>query len=318
MLTVVTGAAGFVGQALARRMAGTGYGGTVRLVDRVLPEIPAGAFETVASDLGEPGALAEVVADADRIVHLAALPGGAAESDPVGSRRINLELNLDLLEALAAFRRPARLVWASSIAVFGAPLPDPVDDNTSPCPTMTYGAHKLMTEIALGDAARRSRVDAIALRLPGIVARPRGAGGFRSAFASDLFHAVAADEAFTLPVGPDATMWLMSANCAADNLLHALGIALPADTSRVLTLPALHVRIADLVAEIGRATGIAPRIAYDPDPELEAAFGRQPPLRTPAADALGFRHDGNLADLVRAAWPAPSVVDRLELERVQK
>ena len=304
MLTVVTGAAGFVGQALARRMAETGFPGAVRLVDRSPPEAPGESFECVAADLGEPGALVRLVADADRIVHLAALPGGAAERDPALSRRINLDLNLDLFTALVAADRPVRLVWASSIAVFGGPLPAVVDDRTTPRPGMTYGAHKLMTEIALADAVRRG-VDALALRLPGIVARPRGAGGFKSAFASDLFHAIAADVAFTLPVGPDATMWLMSARRVADNLLHALDVDLHADAPRLLTLPALHVRLSDLVAEIGRAAGVAPRIDFAPDPALEAAFGRQPPLRTPAADALGFRHDGTLDILVRTALSAP-------------
>ena len=306
MRTVVTGAAGFVGQALARRMAETGYGGAVRLVDQVMPQAPPGRFEPVAADLGEAANLARLIADADRIVHLAALPGGAAERDAVGSRRINLDLNLDLIEALSASARPVRLVWASSIAVLGAERCDQVDDATPPRPATTYGAHKLATEVALGDAVRRGAVDALALRLPGIVARPRGAAGFRSAFASELFHAVAAGEPLTLPVGPDATMWLMSACRAADNLLHALALELPAWAPPVLTLPALRIRIADLVAEVGRASGVAPRIDYAPDAQLEAGFGRQPQLRTPTADALGFRHDGTLGELVHAALPARS------------
>lgn len=297
MLTVVTGADGFVGQALARRMAAEGYAGTVRLVDRAPPPAAGGAFESVAADLVDPADLRRAIAGADRIVHLAALAGGAAEADPEQSRALNLDLPLALMAALRG--SDTRLVLAGSIAVFGAPLPEEVDDATAPAPAMTYGAHKRMIEIAAADAVRRGDIDAVVVRLPGIVARPGPARGLKSAFLNELFWAVRDRRSLVLPVRPDATSWLMSADCCARNLLHALAV-----TARVpvLTLPALRVRIDRLVGEIARQCGTdAAGIGYAPEPAIQAQFGAYPALRTPAADALGFRHDGDLAGLVRAA-----------------
>jgi hypothetical protein len=99
-----------------------------------------------------------------------------------------------------------------------------------------------------------------------------------------------------VPVGPEATIWLMSAARAAANLVHALTVP----SNPAITLPALRTTIAELVDAI--AGGRPAAISYAPDPDLEAQFGRQPPLETPHADALGFRHDGNLANLVQTTW----------------
>ena len=130
-------------------------------------------------------------------------------------------------------------------------------------------------------------------------------GGMKSAFLSNLFHALRAGERFTCPVAPDATMWLQSLTMATRNLVHALGVptsALP--RTHALTLPALRVTMADLVAEVARQCGADPRlVTYAPDPALQAGFGNQPPLITPAADKAGFTRDADLATLVRSAAP---------------
>jgi nucleoside-diphosphate-sugar epimerase len=153
-----------------------------------------------------------------------------------------------------------------------------------------------MVETALADALRRGDIEGIALRLPGIVARPPTHGGLKSAFISDLFWAVRDGKPYVLPVGPSATVWLMSAARAAANLVHALDVP----SGPAITLPALRITIADLVATA--AGGRPTAIGYAPDPDLEAQFGRQPPLETPLADSLGFRHDGDLANLVISTW----------------
>jgi nucleoside-diphosphate-sugar epimerase len=302
---LITGAGGFLGRALVRRLAAEPElaGASLTLVDLRLKEGPTTA-RLIEGDIASSETLERALAEApDVIFHLAALPGGAAEADPEASRRINLDASLALFERLAAQGgRPPRLVYASSIAVFGAPLPASVDDATSPRPAMTYGAHKLMIETALADWTRRGGLSGLALRLPGIVARPRQGAGFRSAFLSDIFHALAAREAITLPAGPEGMSWMLSLSACVENLLHAARLQAGAGTPPTVNLPALRVRIADLAGEIARQTG-APEglVRYAPDPAIESQFASYPPLATPAADALGFRHDGDLAGLVRQA-----------------
>jgi naringenin degradation protein FdeJ len=121
----------------------------------------------------------------------------------------------------------------------------------------------------------------------------------RSAFLSELFHACAGRRPFIVPVGPDGTVWLMSTACAVDNLIHAAQINRAAGSpGRALTLPALRTTMRQLVTALAQHTGSDPRdITFEPDEELEAQFGRLPTLATSAADAMGFRHDGDLATL---------------------
>lgn len=303
MLTVITGAAGFVGSALAGRLAEIGYAGRVRLVDLGRPEVLPTGFEAVEADLTDPRDAAAALAGAERVIHLAALPGGAAESDPIQSRRINVSATLNVIEALTSAREGARLVYASSIAVFGEPLPHAIDDHTTPVPTMTYGAHKLICEAALVDATRRGALQGVALRLPGIVARPRQPAGLKSAFLSDLFWAIAAGEPLTVPVNPGATTWLMSVQCCAENIAHGLECALPDWRKRTITLPALRVTIAELITAIEQVSGgDATGIVFEPEESLEAQFGRWPPLCTALADNLGFRHDAGIKQLVTSAF----------------
>ncbi|MEA1652106.1 NAD-dependent epimerase/dehydratase family protein [Nitrospirillum sp. BR 11164] len=311
MRIILTGAGGFVGRHLARRLLAQGLDG--RSVERLVladlepPQVDDIRVRRVAGDLSDAAVRARLVADgADVLFHLAALPGGAAARDPDLSRKVNLDGTLDLIEAMAAThgnQTPPRVVYTSTIAVLGHPLPALVDDATPLRPAMTYGAHKLMVEVALADYRRRGLVDPVAIRLSGILARPGGATGLKSAFMSDVFHALAAGRPYTCPVSPAATLWAMSLDRCIDNLLHAARVdsaLLPAGGA--VTLPALHVPMGDLIAAIARHTGAdAGLVVHAPDAVLEAAFGAHPPLLTPAAEAVGFRHDGTLDALVESA-----------------
>ncbi|TWB37595.1 NAD-dependent epimerase/dehydratase family protein [Nitrospirillum pindoramense] len=310
MRIILTGAGGFVGRHLARRLLAQGLDG--RVVERLVladldpPICDDVRVSRVAGDLSDPAVRARLVADgADVLFHLAALPGGAATRDPALSRKVNLDGTLSLIEAVADARGggepPPRVVYTSTIAVLGHPLPTLVDDATPPQPAMTYGTHKRMVELALDDYRRRGVVDPVAIRLSGILARPGGASGLKSAFMSDVFHALAAARPYTCPVSPGATIWAMSLDRCVDNLLHAAtvdGALLPG----AVTLPALRVPMGELVDAIARRAGTdAGLVDYVPDAVLEAAFGAYPPLATPAADAAGFRHDGTVDGLVVSA-----------------
>ena len=169
MTIIVTGAGGFVGRALVRHLLAAGY--AVVGVDTAAGGIPAGA-RVVAGDLGDPAVRAAALRDGcEALIHLATVPGGAAEADPAESRRINIDAMYDLLlEAGARGRRP-RVVFASSIAVLGDPLPAYVDDATPLAPRLIYGGHKAMMEQAVAMFSHRGLIDGVSLRLPGILAR---------------------------------------------------------------------------------------------------------------------------------------------------
>jgi D-erythronate 2-dehydrogenase len=302
---VITGAAGFLGRILTRRLCAAWPQPDLRLV--LIDHARAGDHQDprvvwVTGDFGRAAGVDAALAEADVVIHLAAIPGGAAEQDYALAKRVNLDQTLELIEKAAAGSRRLRFIYASTIAVFGEPLPERIDDETAPRPTLTYGAHKLMIEIALENLARLGRLDALAVRFPGLLARPAGGGGMRSAFMSELFHACAAARPFTVPTGRAATIWAMSASRAADNLIHAAQMAAPRGARRAFTLPALRTTMGDLAAAVARVTRCDPGlISFEPDAALEAQFGRLPPLAAPYAEALGFSCDRELDELVARA-----------------
>jgi D-erythronate 2-dehydrogenase len=304
MTIIITGAGGFVGRELVRALVARGD--SVVAVDSDTAGLPDHAtMRKVTGDIGAAQVRAEAFeGGCTALVHLATVPGGAAEADPAASRRINIDAMYDWLEAARAAGDRPRVVYASSIAVFGDPLPiGGVDDATPLSPKMIYGGHKAMMETAIAMMHNREEIDGITVRLPGILARPKGPSGMKSAFMSDLFHALRAGVPFLCPVSADATIWAQSVAQCARNLVHALdmdGSAMP--VTRAVTLPALRVTMGDMAAEVAHQCGVATTlVAYAPNAALETAFGAQPPLSTPAADACGFAHDGNLATLVSNA-----------------
>jgi nucleoside-diphosphate-sugar epimerase len=308
MNAIITGAGGFVGQELVRQLRADSRFERLTLLDARLPaELTGPDIRRVEGDLTDPAVRAATLAGGgDVLFHLAGVMGGTAEQDYALSRRVNLDASLDLIEALAGQGGCPRIVFTSTIAVFGAPLPDHVDDDTPLSPAMTYGAHKLMVEVALADLTRRGLVDAVSVRLPGILARPQGPSGMKSAFMSEVFHALVAGRPFTVPVSRQATIWAMSASRCAANLVHAASLdARLLPQTRVVTLPALRLVFGAMVDAIIAATGADPQlVAYAPDAALEAQFGALPPLEAKAARRAGFGDDGDTERFVAAALNA--------------
>lgn len=301
MRIAITGAGGFVGRHLVNRLLYEGC--AVTALDSAATSLSSGA-STVLGDLSDRAVRRRFLAgDIDALVHLATVPGGAAEADPAASRRINVDAMYDLLLEAGAARPGLRVVFASSIAVFGDPLPARVDDRTPLSPKLIYGGHKAMMEQAVAMLSNRGLIDGVSLRLPGILARPRGPSGMKSAFMSNLFHALQAGEPFVCPVSAQGTIWAESVARCVDNLFHAVTLdssVLP--PGRAVTLPALRVSLGHLANEIAWQCGHSPDlITYRPDPALETAFATQPELATEAADAAGFAHDGDTARLVASA-----------------
>jgi len=308
---LVTGAGGFVGQALVRRLcspeAGLGFD-SLTVVDVALDEshLPRhAALRVLRGSITDEAVRAQALRDApDLVFHLAAITSGQAESDFALGLAVNLQGSLALYEALRAQGNCPRLVQTSSIGVFGLPLPAHIDDRTPIVPTLSYGAHKHALEIVLADYSRRGWIDGRSPRLPGIVTRPGLPNGARSAFASDLIRELAQGREYDCPVDAEGTLWLLSLPACVDALLHAARIdaaALP--PTRAWTLPSVRASVAEIVAALMRrhGVGVSGRIRYAPDPTLIPQFARWPTLETAVARALGFVADPSLDELLDRA-----------------
>lgn len=309
MRVMITGANGFVGRSLVQRLLqdgelrGRGISALILLDQELQGFGDDPRLRRHCGSLTDAPLVRRALADGvDTVFHLVSVPGGAAEQHYALGYQVNLLASLELFEQLRALSSVPVLVYASSVAVYGGDLPKRMDEGAKLRPELSYGAHKLMVETALNDLARRGEVDGRAVRLPGIVARPRQPNGLRSAFMSDLLHAFAEGDAYVCPVSAEATAWWMSVQRCVDNLLHAaeLNSAL-LEGPRVWQLPLLHLSIRQVIDALANTYGEDRRalISFEPDPGLEALFGRYPPMRTPQAQALGFRHDGSVAALIR-------------------
>ncbi|RVU43719.1 NAD-dependent epimerase/dehydratase family protein [Rubrivivax rivuli] len=323
MHVLITGAAGFVGRALAQRLQqAPAVGGRavtrLSLLDLALtaPEPvradPAPEVQAWPCDLADPAAqqaLAARLAAApvDVVFHLASIPGGLAEQQVALARRVNIDATAVLLEAAQAQVQAGGpvpvFVFASSIAVFGA-LPAAVDDHTPLQPVLSYGMHKVVGELLVADFTRRGAVCGRSLRLPGVLARPPAPTGQLSAFLSDLPRELAAGRPCVCPTSPQARTWASSLPCVLAQLLHAASTPAAAwPAGRALTPPTLHFSLGEMVDAVAQVHGVPAQalVRWAPDARTEALFGRFPPLRTPAAEAAGFVHDGDLPTLLRRA-----------------
>jgi nucleoside-diphosphate-sugar epimerase len=275
-------------------------------VDKTTPSSPVlEAARWVCGDIGEPEVISSLFTQpCDGLVHLATLPGGAAEENRQLAKQVNLDATLDLLEAASSGNTVPRVVFASSIAVYGKFADGVIDDDTLPAPHMVYGAQKAMAETWIAALTRRGEISGLSLRLPGIVARTQAHSGMKSAFMSNVFHAASKAKSFDAPVSPAATMWLMSQQCVVKNILHALTLGTDdAPQSFAVTLPGLRVSMQELAQAIAQYTGCAQDfIRYTPDTDLEAIFGRQPDHQLRSAEQLGFCDDGELHHLVASAF----------------
>ena len=306
---LVTGADGYVGRALVARLLAAPEAPSLTLLDlRFGPSDDATSRDRprrIAGDLGDPAVLARATETApDLVFHLAGITSRQAEDDVALGLHVNLTGTIALFERLRAQGRRPVVVVASSIGVYGPPLPAAIDDDTPPHPRLSYGAQKRMIEILLADFSRRGFLDGRAVRLSGIVARPAEAGGALSSFASDLIREPAQGRSYRCPIGADGTLWLLSRPACIDCLLQTAALdAERLPEARVWNLPALRASAEEIVRALGRHLGrdVSGLVEYQPQPDLQRQFAEWPPLSTAIADGLGLHHDGDLDRLIERA-----------------
>jgi D-erythronate 2-dehydrogenase len=276
---LVLGGAGMVGRKLTERLLREGRLGRrditrLTLQDVVAPAVPAKSgfpVDSVTCDFAVPGVAEKLVAGRpDVIFHLAAIVSGEAELDFDKGYRINLDGTRMLFDAvrLAGGGYRPRLVFTSSIAVFGAPFPDAIGDEFFSTPLLSYGTQKAIGELLLADYSRRGFMDGIGIRLPTICIRPGLPNKAASGFFSGILREPLAGKEAILPVSEEVRHWHASPRSAVGFLIHAATMDSGAvGPRRNLTMPGLSATVGEQIAALKRVAGekVAARIRREPD-----------------------------------------------------
>ncbi len=304
MNVAITGGGGFLGRRLADLLLTRPEVGRIRLVDSspIAPFAEDGRIERMQANLTTPGAAAGVVDGADVIFHLAAVVSGQAEAEFDLGMGVNLDATRSLLEAARQSRRTPRFVFASSLAVFGPPLPEIVTDETAVHPRSSYGVQKAIGELLVSDFGRRGFVDGRAVRLPTVCVRPGRPNAAASSFVSGIIREPLSGLGANCPVGPDLELWLSSPKTAVANLAHAAFI--PGGSlgeNRILNLPGITVSVGQMIACLEQTAGkeASARITFTPDASVNRIVSSWPArFDVSRALALGFSRDPDFGNLI--------------------
>ena len=315
MHVVITGAAGFIGKKLAGALLARGALETAsgrQQIERLtlfdvtregLAEDPR--VHAMAGDITDLAAVHQAIRDdVGGVFHLAAIVSANAEEDFDLGFRVNLDGTRNVLEACRALNEPARLVFASSVAVYGGEMPEVLDDDTILTPQTSYGMQKAAGELLLNDYGRKGFVDGRALRLPTIVVRPGKPNKAASTFASSIIREPLAGQEAICPVERDAEMYILSPRRVVEALIHAF--ELPAEAfgmTRMLTLPGITASISAMVDALATVAGerVVQRIRWQPDPVIQKIVAGWPArFDARRARAMGFQADADMTEIVRA------------------
>lgn len=316
MHVLVIGAAGMLGRKLVERLAaekgalGTGIT-RLSLADIIEPPVPAAMAErasATAFDLSTPGAAEKLASERpDVIFHLAAVVSGEAEADFDKGYRVNLDGTRALFDAIRqeGLKAPycPRVIFASSIAVFGAPFPEKISDEFFTTPLTSYGTQKAISELLLADYSRRGILEGIGLRLPTICIRPGKPNKAASGFFSNILREPLAGEEAVLPVDEDVRHWFASPRAAVGFFIHAAGIDLEkVGPRRNLTMPGLSALVGEEIEALRRIAGnkVVRLIRHEPDPAIRRIVAGWPTnFDASRAEALGFRAENSFDDIIR-------------------
>ena len=318
MRVVITGGCGFLGQRVALQLLARGDVDELVLFDNAPPALPLPEdkrLSIVTGDIADREAVRRVIsAGTDSVFHLAAVVSGQAEADTDLGYRVNLDGTRAVLDACRALGAYPRMVFASSLAVYGGTLPPAVGDDTPLTPQTSYGTQKAIGELLVNDYSRKGFIDGRAVRLPTVVVRPGRPNRAASTFASSMIREPLAGREAVCPVSPDTVMALASPRRIVAGLLHAHD--LPADgfaASRSLQLPGFSVAVGEMAAAVRRAAGDTAygRIHWKPDPQIQQIISSWPQvLQARRAEALGFSADTDIDEAVQAF-----IEDDLEMQK---
>jgi D-erythronate 2-dehydrogenase len=314
MKVFITGGGGFLGYRLALRLLErktlSGADGNpasisqIKLFDAVFPPNPDPRVECVKGDIAEPAALAGVVdADTTSVFHLAAVVSAGAEADFDLGYRVNLDGTRNLLEACRGLKVPPRLVFASSLAVYGGKLPAVVDDSVTPTPQTSYGTQKVIGEYLINDYSRKGFLDGRSLRLPTIVVRPGKPNLASTSFASGMFREPLNGIVCECPVDDSTELWVLSPKQAIESFVHAHDLPSSAwGAHRALTLPGITISVKEGIEALRRVAGnnVAVRVVFNPIDRIQTMIRTFPARFNPArALAMGFAADTGIDAIVK-------------------
>jgi nucleoside-diphosphate-sugar epimerase len=317
MHVLIIGGAGMIGRKLAERLSAEGKVGsqevsTLTLVDVVPPVKPAGfkgEAKLLTADLSAPGEAEKLIASRpDMIFHLAAVVSGEAEADFEKGYRINLDGTRFLFEAVRkeGLKQPynPRLVFTSSIAVFGAPFPEKIGDEYFLTPLTSYGTQKAIGELLLSDYSRRGFFQGIGIRLPTICIRPGAPNKAASGFFSNILREPLAGQEAVLPVPEDVRHWFASPRAAIGFMMHAATMDLTKlGARRNLNMPGLSATVGDELAALKKAGGdkALKLVRRESDPTIMRIVEGWPSnFDARRAVEVGFRADADFDTIVRA------------------
>ena len=315
MNILITGGGGFLGQRVARELLARGETvnakgerGPIKRITLMDISEPANRMvdprvNFIRGEVSNHGALAEALGmETDGVFHLAAVVSGQAESDFELGMRVNLDGTRVVLEACRKAGNRPRLLFASSIAVFGTPLPDLITDDTTPTPQASYGVQKLIGEWLVADYNRKGFIDGRAVRIPTVSVRPGKANAAASSFASAVIREPLNGVNYACPVPPETLMWMCGPRDVVSNLVRAFDLPSASwGVLRALSLPGIVVSVGEMVASLGRVGGAAAaqRVKFVTDERIAAIVKTWAArLDTPRALSMGFTASGSMDQIV--------------------
>jgi len=313
MHVLITGAAGMIGRKIAERLLKDGHIGRreitkLTLHDVVAPDLqptPDTTILPIVGDISDRTVVDRLVSERpDIVMHLAAIVSGEAEADFDKGYAVNLDGTRFLFEAIRRQNYRPRVVFASSIAVFGTPFPEPIPDEFHLTPLTSYGTQKAIGEMLLNDYSRRGIFDGIGLRLPTVCVRPGKPNKAASGFFSNIIREPLKGEEAVLPVSESVRHWHASPRAAVGFFLRAAEMDLaPLGARRCLTMPGVSVTVGEQIAALRKVAGekAAGFIRRTPDPVIEKIVAGWPTsFEAKRAPGFGFKADDSFEAIVRA------------------